>query len=189
MGVFSKFQQHADALAKLACVALYFLFPISVAGANVSMLVVLIAGLLAGQYRQRWIDGRCPGHFLIVWALSGHFFQLSLASLIAEYLRLEWELAFPNEGMIDHRELTELTRQLLHSQPKSLRLMDRSTARPARSGANISSCAMPASSPSRRPANASSSPTSRPRSMCRANGTSCCGRVDVRREQGGTAVP
>lgn len=47
-------QQRADLVAKLACVALYFLFPISVAGANVSMLVVLVAGLLAGQYRQRW---------------------------------------------------------------------------------------------------------------------------------------
>ena len=54
ISVFSKFQQRADVLAKLACVALYFLFPISVAGANVSMLVVLVAGLLAGQYRQRW---------------------------------------------------------------------------------------------------------------------------------------
>lgn len=55
-------------MAKLACVALYFLFPISVAGANVSMLVVLVAGLLAGQYRQRW--GAVRGN-PVVWASLG----------------------------------------------------------------------------------------------------------------------
>lgn len=61
-------QQRADLVAKLACVALYFLFPISVAGANVSMLVVLVAGLLAGQYRQRWEAVRGNP---VVWASLG----------------------------------------------------------------------------------------------------------------------
>ena len=61
-------QQRADLVAKLACVALYFLFPISVAGANVSMLVVLVAGLLAGQYHQRWEAVRGNP---IVWASLG----------------------------------------------------------------------------------------------------------------------
>lgn len=61
-------QQRADLVAKLACVALYFLFPISVAGANVSMLVVLVSGLLAGQYRQRWDAVRGNP---VVWASLG----------------------------------------------------------------------------------------------------------------------
>jgi len=61
-------QQRADLVAKLACVALYFLFPISVAGANVSMLVVLVSGLLAGQYRQRWEAVRGNP---VVWASLG----------------------------------------------------------------------------------------------------------------------
>lgn len=61
-------QQRADLVAKRACVALYFLFPISVAGANVSMLVVLVAGLLAGQYRQRWEAVRGNP---VVWASLG----------------------------------------------------------------------------------------------------------------------
>lgn len=61
-------RQRADLVAKLACVALYFLFPISVAGANVSMLVVLVSGLLAGQYRQRWEAVRGNP---VVWASLG----------------------------------------------------------------------------------------------------------------------
>ena len=48
-------------------------------------------GVLA-RYRQALAEGAAHGHFLIVWAAVGHFFQLSLANVIAECLRLEWEL-------------------------------------------------------------------------------------------------
>lgn len=48
-------------------------------------------GVLA-RYRQVLAEGGSHGHFLIVWAAVGHFFQLSLANVIAECLRLEWEL-------------------------------------------------------------------------------------------------
>lgn len=45
------------------------------------------------HYRQACEDGRAAGHFLIVWAAVADFFQISLASLTAECLRLEWSLA------------------------------------------------------------------------------------------------
>ena len=47
---------------------------------------------LLGHYRES-LDraGRSP-HFVTAWAAVGHFFQLSLANVVAEYLRLEWEL-------------------------------------------------------------------------------------------------
>lgn len=48
---------------------------------------------LLGRYRIAQDEGRTPGHFIIVWAAAAHFFQLSLASAIAEYIRLEWDLA------------------------------------------------------------------------------------------------
>lgn len=45
-----------------------------------------------GHYRESLERaGRSP-HFVTAWASVGHFFQLSLASLVGEYLRLEWEL-------------------------------------------------------------------------------------------------
>src|SRR5690606_21865128 len=48
---------------------------------------------LLGRYRQEQEAGGRPGHLFAGWAVVGHFFQLGLASLAAEYLRLEWELA------------------------------------------------------------------------------------------------
>lgn len=46
-----------------------------------------------GRYREAVANGRSAGHIAVVWAAVGHFFQLSLANVIAEYLHLEWDIA------------------------------------------------------------------------------------------------
>ncbi len=45
-----------------------------------------------GRLREAVEQGKCDGHIAIVWAAVGHFFQLSLTNVIAEYLRLEWDI-------------------------------------------------------------------------------------------------
>ncbi len=45
-----------------------------------------------GRLREAVEQGKCDGHIAIVWASVGHFFQLSLTNVIAEYLRLEWDM-------------------------------------------------------------------------------------------------
>lgn len=92
-------QQRADLVAKLACVALYFLFPISVAGANVSMLVVLVAGLLAGQYRQRWEAVRgnpvvWASLGLYAWMVIGIAYSPAPWSDVAQHLGKYFKLVF-----------------------------------------------------------------------------------------------
>ncbi len=46
-----------------------------------------------GRLREAVEQGRCQGHIAVVWSAVGHFFQLSLANVIAEYLHLEWDIA------------------------------------------------------------------------------------------------
>ncbi|WP_395748672.1 urease accessory UreF family protein [Prosthecobacter sp.] len=46
-----------------------------------------------GRLREAVEQGKCDGHIAIVWAAVGHFFQLSLTNVIAEYVRLEWDIA------------------------------------------------------------------------------------------------
>ncbi|MFC5454920.1 urease accessory UreF family protein [Prosthecobacter fluviatilis] len=46
-----------------------------------------------GRLREAVDQGRCCSHIAVVWATVGHFFQLSLTNVIAEYLRLEWDMA------------------------------------------------------------------------------------------------
>lgn len=46
-----------------------------------------------GRYREAVAQGRARGHIAVVWAAVGHFFQLSLTNVIAEYLHLEWDIA------------------------------------------------------------------------------------------------
>ncbi|MCX6838242.1 MAG: hypothetical protein NTX35_10580 [Verrucomicrobia bacterium] len=46
-----------------------------------------------GRLREAVGQGSCTGHIAIVWAAVGHFFQLSLTNVIAEYLHLEWDIA------------------------------------------------------------------------------------------------
>ena len=41
-----------------------------------------------GRLREAVEQGKCESHIAIVWAAVGHFFQLSLTNVIAEYLRL-----------------------------------------------------------------------------------------------------
>lgn len=46
-----------------------------------------------GRYRAAWQAGRTPGHFFAAWAAVADCFQIGLAAAVAEYLRLEWQLA------------------------------------------------------------------------------------------------
>lgn len=67
-----------------------------------------------GHFRQACESGTCAGHFLIIWAALGHFFQLSLANVIAEYLRLEWAIATRHlPGHPKLHQLSELTARLM----------------------------------------------------------------------------
>lgn len=56
---------------------------------------------LLGRLRDAVAQGQGEGHFLVVWAAVGHFFQLPLASVIAEYVRLEWDIASRKAGVLD----------------------------------------------------------------------------------------
>lgn len=82
---------------------------------------------LLGHFRKAQEEGLAPGHFVTVWATVGHFFQLSLANVIAEYLRLEWEMATrhlhqPAEPVGRH-SIAGLTRQVMHAPGRDLRLV------------------------------------------------------------------
>lgn len=46
-----------------------------------------------GRYRAAWQAGQAPGHFLAAWVAVADCFQIGLAAAVAEYLRLEWQLA------------------------------------------------------------------------------------------------
>lgn len=48
---------------------------------------------LLGHFRTACESGVTVGHFLTLWVVVAHFFQLSLTNGIAEYLRLEWGIA------------------------------------------------------------------------------------------------
>ncbi|TDU62536.1 UreF protein [Prosthecobacter fusiformis] len=82
---------------------------------------------LLGRYRAVQEEGGTPGHFFIVWAAAGHFFQLSLASVIAEYIRLEWDLAVRHLPSPAHplsaQSIAGLTSQLMHLPGTGLRLL------------------------------------------------------------------
>jgi hypothetical protein len=54
-----------------------------------------------GRLREAVGQGDCAGHIATVWATVGHFFQLSLTNVIAEYLHLEWDIANRDT---EHRE-------------------------------------------------------------------------------------
>ncbi len=46
-----------------------------------------------GLYRESVKKGESAGHVAIAWPAVAHLFQLSIATMLAEYLRLEWETA------------------------------------------------------------------------------------------------
>lgn len=70
-----------------------------------------------GRLREAVEQGRCDGHIAIVWAAVGHFFQLSLANVIAEYLRLEWDIvtrdAIAPAPPAGKHSIAGLTRQIM----------------------------------------------------------------------------
>jgi len=82
---------------------------------------------ILGRYRSAQEAGQTPGHFLTVWAGVGNFFQLSLANVIAEYLRLEWDMAARHlpekDAALSHDSIASLTRQILHGQKLALRVV------------------------------------------------------------------
>ncbi len=45
-----------------------------------------------GKHRAAIEEERCPPHLVCVWAAAGVLFQLGLANVCAEYLRLEWSM-------------------------------------------------------------------------------------------------
>lgn len=83
-----------------------------------------------GRLREAVEQGRCDGHIAIVWAAVGHFFQLSLTNVIAEYLRLEWDMVsrdthvqVPYAGRFS---IAGLTSRIMHeaSAESALRVVD-----------------------------------------------------------------
>lgn len=83
-----------------------------------------------GRFREAVAQGRCEGHFAVVWAAVGHFFQLSLANVIAEYLHLEWDVATRDEPRppkpAGTRGISALTGQVMRgaSDEAALRVVD-----------------------------------------------------------------
>lgn len=76
---------------------------------------------LLGRYRLAQEEAGTPGHFIIVWPLVAHFFQLGLTNVVAEYLRLEWDMA-ARHGLreppaLSLATITRLTARLIHSTP------------------------------------------------------------------------
>lgn len=80
-----------------------------------------------GRYRALQEEGKTAGHFFIVWAAVGHFFQLSLANVIAEYIRLEWDLAgrqLPTQpDPLPLLNIATLTGHLMHTPAAGLKLL------------------------------------------------------------------
>lgn len=84
---------------------------------------------ILGRLREAVEQGRCSGHIAIVWATVGHFFQLSLANVIAEYLHLEWDIATRDHARCPHPagrySIAGLTSQTMHSDSApTLRVVD-----------------------------------------------------------------
>lgn len=78
-----------------------------------------------GRYRAACEAGSAPGHFLTVWAGVAGFFQLSLASAAAEYLRLEWEILTWNlPGAPQPTDLPVLAGRMVASLKAELRLLE-----------------------------------------------------------------
>jgi hypothetical protein len=76
-----------------------------------------------GHFRDQISAGRCEGHLAIVWAAVGNFFHLSLANVIAEYLRLEWEIGTRDDLKRREPNFGLLTRDVLFGrmrEPKAL---------------------------------------------------------------------
>lgn len=66
-----------------------------------------------GHFRDHIAAGSSEGHLAIVWAAVGNFFHLSLANVIAEYLRLEWEIGTRDDLKRREPNFGLLTREVL----------------------------------------------------------------------------
>lgn len=79
---------------------------------------------ILGHYRQACESRQSPGHFLTVWAVVAHFFQLSLTNVVSEYLRLEWSLATrPRVDAALPGDFAQLVAGLLKSQVAEIRVV------------------------------------------------------------------
>lgn len=80
-----------------------------------------------GHYRAAAEAGSAPGHFAIAWVAVGHLFQLSLANVLAEQLRIDWQLGSrgdrPHSEPRDGNGITLLTSRLIHRSMPDLRLV------------------------------------------------------------------
>ncbi|HYF37567.1 MAG TPA: urease accessory UreF family protein, partial [Prosthecobacter sp.] len=76
-----------------------------------------------GRFRHTCDEGQTPGHFLTVWAAVGQFFQLSVANVLAEYLRLEWRMAGREPTPREIEKIATLTSQMLRDTAAELQLM------------------------------------------------------------------
>lgn len=74
---------------------------------------------LLGRLRDAVGEGETDGHLVTVWVAVGHFFQLPLTSVIAEYLRLEWDIAVRQTGICQppdaRTEVIQLTGRVMRS--------------------------------------------------------------------------
>jgi hypothetical protein len=66
-----------------------------------------------GHFRDHLTAGRGEGHLAIVWAAVGCLFHLSLANVIAEYLRLEWDIGTRHDLKRREPNFGLLTRDVL----------------------------------------------------------------------------
>ena len=81
-----------------------------------------------GKHRAAVADGRCPAHFAPVWAAVGVLFQLGLANVCAEYLRMEWAILTRHCPELPEPEgadsIVELTRQIMRGSSQTLRMVE-----------------------------------------------------------------
>jgi hypothetical protein len=83
-----------------------------------------------GRLREAVGKGDCSGHLAVVWAAVGHFFQLSLTNVIAEYLHLEWDIATRDGRAHDkptgQYSIAQLTSLVMHldAADSALRVVD-----------------------------------------------------------------
>lgn len=73
-----------------------------------------------GKYRTLVEEQGLETHCAVVWAVTGCFFQLGLASVIAEYLHLEWEIATRHlgdrQGPVGRHSIAGLTSRMVHAE-------------------------------------------------------------------------
>lgn len=78
---------------------------------------------ILGHFRDQIALGAAEGHLATVWAAVGHFFHLSLANVIAEYLRLEWEIGTRGHAKRQEPNFGRMTSELLLGRVAEPRVM------------------------------------------------------------------